>query len=71
MSLIKIDPVKVAKKQSSEIRSERDKLLSASDWTQVADAPVDQSAWAIYRQALRDITEQETFPATVTWPEKP
>lgn len=38
----------------------RNRLLAESDWTQVADAPVDRAAWAAYRQALRD------FPATWT-----
>jgi hypothetical protein len=42
------------------LRIHRDRLLAASDWTQVADAPVDQQAWAVYRQQLRD------FPATWT-----
>ena len=42
------------------MRNHRDRLLVESDWTQVADAPVDQQAWATYRQALRD------FPATWT-----
>lgn len=36
----------------------REGLLMRSDWTQIADAPVDRAAWAAYRQALRD------FPAT-------
>jgi len=40
------------------MRIHRDRLLAASDWTQIADAPVDKAAWAAYRQALRD------FPAT-------
>tara|TARA_R110000782_G_scaffold215380_1_gene303082 strand:+ start:1688 stop:2080 length:393 start_codon:yes stop_codon:yes gene_type:complete len=53
------------------VRGERDSLLSAYDWTQVADAPVDQAAWATYRQALRDIPAQADFPNTVTWPTKP
>jgi hypothetical protein len=53
------------------IRQHRNALLAASDWTQVADAPVDQAAWAVYRQALRDITSQETFPSEVTWPVAP
>jgi hypothetical protein len=52
-------------------RLRRDKLLSASDWTQVADAPVDQAAWAAYRQALRDVPQQEGFPDNITWPEAP
>lgn len=54
-----------------EVRAERDRLLSACDWTQVADAPVDRSAWAAYRQALRDVPEQAGFPYTITWPEEP
>lgn len=56
---------------SKKARTKRNKLLADSDWTQVADAPVDQSAWATYRQALRDITEQNGFPNEVTWPVEP
>jgi hypothetical protein len=53
------------------VRMQRNILLTASDWTQVADAPVDKAAWATYRQALRDITAQAGFPNDVTWPIKP
>ena len=42
------------------MRNHRDRLLKESDWTQLPDAPVDQQAWATYRQTLRD------FPATWT-----
>lgn len=56
---------------SDNIRSKRDSLLAETDWTQVNDAPVDQAAWATYRQALRDITAQAGFPSNVTWPNKP
>ena len=56
---------------AKEQRTQRDRLLTASDWTQVIDAPVDQAAWAIYRQALRDIPQQTGFPATVVWPLQP
>lgn len=56
--------------QARNIRIERNQLLSESDWTQVADAPVDQTAWAAYRRALRDITEQAGFPFNVAWPSK-
>lgn len=52
------------------VRSQRDHLLRQSDWTQVADAPVDRAAWAIYRQALRDITTQAD-PLQITWPTQP
>lgn len=54
-----------------EARDLRGKLLAASDWTQVPDAPVDQAVWATYRQALRDIPQQEGFPESVVWPTKP
>jgi hypothetical protein len=53
------------------IREKRNRLLIASDWTQVLDAPLDQTAWAIYRQELRDITDQVGFPNDIIWPVKP
>ena len=53
------------------VRQERNKKLSASDWTQVLDAPVDRAAWSTYRQSLRDISTQEGFPTTVSWPLEP
>ena len=56
---------------ADEIRAQRNALLAACDWTQVADAPVDQTAWAVYRQALRDIPDQAGFPASVEWPVAP
>ena len=56
---------------AEQVRAERDALLAACDWTQVADAPVDQAAWAVYRQALRDVTAQAGFPDAVVWPTKP
>jgi len=52
-------------------RGTRDNLLSQSDWTQVADAPVDATVWATYRQALRDITDQAGFPNDINWPTQP
>ena len=56
---------------ADDVRKQRNDLLAACDWTQVADAPVDKEAWAAYRQALRDISEQPDFPLSVVWPEKP
>lgn len=57
--------------QAASTRAERNRRLAESDWTQVADAPVDQAVWAVYRQALRDVTTQEEFPWNVTWPVEP
>ena len=53
------------------LRSQRTKLLSKSDWTQVPDAPVDSAAWATYRQQLRDLPANTTDPRDVTWPVPP
>lgn len=57
--------------QAKAIRADRDKRLSDTDWTQVADAPVDSAAWAVYRQSLRDVPSQAGFPWEVTWPTQP
>lgn len=57
--------------QAKSVREQRSTKLAESDWTQVADAPVDKAVWATYRQALRDITAQEGFPWTITWPDAP
>ena len=57
--------------KENEVRGQRNLLLSQSDWTQVSDTPVDQAAWAAYRQKLRDITKQSGFPNNVIWPTKP
>lgn len=57
--------------QAKAMREQRGEKLKDSDWTQVADAPVDKAVWATYRQALRDITAQSGFPWTITWPDAP
>jgi hypothetical protein len=57
--------------QAKSVRTSRGEKLKDSDWTHVADAPVDQAAWATYRQALRDITSQAGFPWTIDWPTQP
>ena len=58
---------------ASSNRGKRDSLLTQSDWTQVADAPVDATVWATYRQALRDITDHSNWPnlADADWPTNP
>lgn len=53
------------------LRAQRNSLLTASDWTQVADAPVNQAAWANYRQELRDLPDNTLDPFNPVWPEKP
>ena len=55
-------------------RSQRDGLLEETDWIVIKyldiGEPVPQE-WSDYRQALRDITEQDGFPGNVDWPEEP
>ena len=51
-----------------DLRSRRDGLLFACDWTQLPDAPLTEAqrtAWRTYRQALRDV------PETGIWPNSP
>lgn len=56
--------------------AKRNQLLFESDWV---DLPSSQgrlndsqkTAWASYRQALRDLTTQPTFPWDPVWPSKP
>lgn len=57
--------------QGENVRRSRNQMLLETDWTQLEDSPVDKAAWATYRQALRDVPTQESFPWTVQWPEKP
>lgn len=58
--------------KSEMIRQLRDTRLKNTDWTQLPDVPVaNQTAWAAYRQALRDITLQPGYPESVNWPTKP
>lgn len=60
-----------ADQAAANVRADRNRRLSDSDWTQVLDAPVDRAAWATYRDELRNVPEQEGFPWEVQWPLKP
>jgi hypothetical protein len=60
--------------KSDDVRSERNALLAQSDWTQLADSPLDpdgKGAWALYRETLRMVPQQPGFPWNVNWPPKP
>ena len=58
-------------KQAKRVRDDCNKRLADTDWTQVADSPVNQLDWALYRQALRDVPAQDGFPWDIDWPEQP
>jgi hypothetical protein len=71
-AVAKPTPIFDADAAAMQIRIKRNKLLAACDWTQVNDVPAATSQkWAAYRQALRDITEQQTFPENVVFPVAP
>jgi len=56
------------------LRTERNTLLTESDWTQSPDSPVDDETkddWISYRQELRDLPATTDDPANPTWPEMP
>ena len=55
---------------AEEVRAQRDNLLKETDWWAVQDRVMTEEETA-YRQALRDITDQEGFPHDITWPTKP
>lgn len=72
---------------AAQIRAERNRRLKASDFAMLPDSPLDENArtaFAEYRQALRDISEVDGFPwggwsvdadaeamALVPWPVEP
>ena len=53
------------------VRNWRNTKLIESDWTQVADAPVDKAAWATYRQVLRDLPSSQSKPSLIELPVAP
>lgn len=65
-----INPEPDINAQWAVIRKERNILLGCCDWTQLSDARVDALSWAVYRQALRDITTQDD-PFNIIWPQEP
>lgn len=60
--------------QAIAARAQRDQLLASTDWAVLPDSPLDgtsQTALKAYRQALRDVPQQEGFPNSISWPNMP
>lgn len=51
-------------------RKTRDNLLVETDWMALSDNTLTEE-WALYRQELREVPQQEGFPFEVIWPVKP
>lgn len=67
---------RIARESSDEykaevIRNERDWKLLQTDWWELPSHGGMTTEESTYRQALRDITSQATFPESVEWPVKP
>lgn len=52
------------------VRAERNKRLAATDWRCLADTNATPEILE-YRQLLRDISEQASFPFDLDWPTEP
>ena len=58
--------------KTADVRDRRNALLTSTDWTQAADVPqAIKDKYATYRQALRDVPQQEGFPDNIVWPIQP
>ena len=56
------------------VRSQRNGMLGAADWTQLGDAALGAHTpeeWATYRQSLRDLPSVYSRVSTVVWPNDP
>ena len=66
------DPAYSQKK--NEVTQRRNNLLNDSDYLMMVDYPISdekKQEIKVYRQALRDIPQQDGFPDNIVWPDKP
>lgn len=67
---------KASDRALQQLRIDRDVLLAQTDINVIADrwaamSAETQTAWATYRQALRDLPANTADPLNPTWPIKP
>lgn len=55
----------------ANLRKERNRLLTACDWTQIPDATANKEAWLDYREKLRDLPNSTVDPRYPDWPTPP
>ncbi len=69
-TLLEIEKEKYKKYMAKVVREKRNKLLQNADiLVNIAtDTGVGEAEARAYRQALRDVPEQEGFPLNVVWP---
>jgi len=63
----------IAAGQAAEVRYQRDQRIKEADILvfKAEDRGVDPTIYRAYREALRNVTEQEGFPSDVSWPVAP
>lgn len=67
-------PAPTAEEVAAQVRAQRDAMIAETDYLMMSDYPIsdeDKALVETYRQALRDIPEQEGFPSNVQWPVAP
>lgn len=67
-------PAPTEEELARDVRDTRNAKLSETDYLVASDYPISEKNLAeikIYRQALRDITEQAGFPESAIWPDVP
>lgn len=67
-------PAPTEEELARDVRDTRNAKLSETDYLVASDYPISEKNLAeikIYRQALRDITEQAGFPESTIWPDVP
>lgn len=62
-----VDDTAVLEAQANTVRRERNELLAATDHFALQDVTM-TDAMRDYRQALRDVPQNDGFPQTVVWP---
>lgn len=67
---VQIDDSRLAEMMAEQALIERSFLLAQTDWWAVQDRTMTQ-AQVDYRQALRDIPQQDGFPHNISWPTPP
>lgn len=70
-SLLELAKEEYGQKLADEIRKIRDELLQETDKFLLEDFPISEEQkekYKIYRNALREIPEQQGFPYEVSWP---
>jgi hypothetical protein len=66
----------ITSQQWNDIRAQRNMLIQQCDWYTFSDCWAQltsdqQTSWATYRQALRDIPQNNTDPTNISWPTIP